>query len=360
MDEIEVLRRVRADQAEPSSSAVAAGRDALLERAARGAGRRAKPRDTHRRTGSLATWAVGTIALTGAAIVSLVVAIALHSGDRPVVAQAPVVSATEASTAEDFLAGAAGRARAAGDPVLGPGDFLKVEVRTLQGHELPPQGHAGGRPDWHFSSIRDFYIPADRGAEWVTTLVGVSYEQAAGADAALVAADIETFQEGEAEMYEAAGLDAGYERAAGGAFLTTRFEDFQQAGIEWSKDPEVALQQVYELTGFSVGREMGALNAIGHLLQPGVVDAGTRAVLIEAAALIPGVRLLDEPVDFSGRQGVAVAVDEGTGYEHQLVFSSETGLAMGVRALGSGGESVDETVVWESTGYSSLVVSAAP
>lgn len=262
--------------------------------------------------------------------------------------------------ASEFLDDAARQVEESGDPVLAPGEFLKVESRTLHGQQLAPDGAADGRPDWYYSSIREFYIPADRSAEWVTRLVGVSYEHAADADAALVAADIEAFQAREAEMYEGAGLDPAYERAAGGQFVSAQFSPQEVARIEWSQEPAVALQQVYDLTGVNVGREMGALSTIGDLLQPGVVDAATGAVLLEAAALIPGIRLLDAPVDFSGRQGVAIAVDEGTGYEHQLVFDSETGLPMGSRAIGMPVDGTGGTVLWESSGYSSAVVGFAP
>lgn len=91
----------------------------------------------------------------------------------------------------------------------------------------------------------------------MTRLVGVSYEHAAEADAALVAADIAAFQAREAEMQEGAGLDLASERAAGGDFVSTRFSPHEVAGIERSQDPAVALQQVYDLTGVDVGREMG-------------------------------------------------------------------------------------------------------
>ncbi|PPG43288.1 hypothetical protein C5C17_01625 [Pseudoclavibacter sp. RFBA6] len=91
-----------------------------------------------------------------------------------------------------------------------------------------------------------------------------------------------------------------------------------------------------------------------------MVDAATRAVLLEAAALIPGIHVLDAPVDFSGRPGVAVAVDEGTGSQHQLVFDSETGVPIGSRALGVRSDGTGDLVLWESSGYSSAIVGFAP
>jgi len=59
-----------------------------------------------------------------------------------------------------------------------------------------------------------------------------------------------------------------------------------------------------------------------------------RAALYQAAALIPGVRLLGIVRDHLGRRGLGVAYDSH-GIRHELIFNPHTSALMGEQDIGS-------------------------
>ncbi|MEU9042679.1 MULTISPECIES: CU044_5270 family protein [unclassified Kitasatospora] len=77
-------------------------------------------------------------------------------------------------------------------------------------------------------------------------------------------------------------------------------------------DPQELLTKVYaEGNGKGVDRDQAAFRDIGELISEQLMAPETSAALYRAAALIPGVTMLDDEADALGRHGVAVVRDDG-------------------------------------------------
>ncbi|MFG3054957.1 CU044_5270 family protein [Kitasatospora sp. NPDC048239] len=78
-------------------------------------------------------------------------------------------------------------------------------------------------------------------------------------------------------------------------------------------DPDVLLKKIYEETkGQGRTPDQEAFATIGDLLREQLAPPAVGSALYRAAAKIPGVTVVDDSVDASGRHGVAVAHVDGT------------------------------------------------
>ena len=69
--------------------------------------------------------------------------------------------------------------------------------------------------------------------------------------------------------------------------------------------------------------EHQTFSIVGDLMRENPIPVDLEAALLRAAALIPGIELIESERDVAGRVGVGVAVDYA-GYRSTLVFDSET------------------------------------
>lgn len=100
----------------------------------------------------------------------------------------------------------------------------------------------------------------------------------------------------------APGLDAGVDPGPSLNSPTYRYLETLPT------DPDVLLKKIYEETeGAGPGPHEEAFVTIGELLREQLVPPEVSAALYRAAAMIPGVTVVDDAVDAAGRHGVAVA-----------------------------------------------------
>jgi hypothetical protein len=301
MNELIELTRFRESVAEdPDPDALARARNRLVKRL------RKRPTGIHVLTPRrLAIATAVVVAAVGGVVVD-----ALMIGDEPLGASAE---------AADLLHQAADQAIGAADPEVGPDEYLRVTTLAVYG-----QGY--GADAVQTLETRELFVPGDPAREWV-----------------LRAAPMAPYRPEDAEVAERLGLldplDDGFtERARDGAFFG------QPAWPSWSsptpefladltRDPEELLAQIYEdADDGGPSRDGEALVLIADILRSGIVPGDLRAALFRAAALIPGVELVDRQANLNGEVGVAVGrYEPNNGERQEIIFDPETGMVIGER-----------------------------
>jgi hypothetical protein len=98
-------------------------------------------------------------------------------------------------------------------------------------------------------------------------------------------------------------------------------------------DPHQLLEILYAESAYlGGGRNVAAFSAIGHVLSTAVLPPAAEAAIYRAAALIPGVTLIRESVDMTGRTGFGIALTDSTGLQNEWIFSKDTYRFLGERA----------------------------
>ncbi|MFE5191043.1 CU044_5270 family protein [Streptomyces sp. NPDC056628] len=103
-------------------------------------------------------------------------------------------------------------------------------------------------------------------------------------------------------------------------------------------DPDALLRRIYRQSDATrdheVPRDQAAFVAIGDLLTESYPPAGVSAALYKAAAKIPGVVMVEDAVDATGRHGVAIAREDGTAGERtEWIFDKKTLRFLGERIV---------------------------
>ena len=97
---------------------------------------------------------------------------------------------------------------------------------------------------------------------------------------------------------------------------------------------EQLLNRIYLLTvGQGQSPDGQALVFIADRLRSGIVPADLRAAFYEAAALIPGVTIVESQATLDGRTGVAIGRDEGSIERQEIIIDPSTGLYIGERLV---------------------------
>ncbi len=308
-DDLEPLRRVRSDVPPASSESLNRGRAALLERAA-GPVAQAKPATPRRR----ARWA-----LAGTAVAA-VTAGALVLGN--VVGFGPAGGGASAE-ARDVLAEAALASIGTVDPVVGPGQYLRIVTES----EYPTFGHLDetNAGDWTASLAYivpghdEVYIPADRSEEWVWVRAWGAPTRFYGEGAEELAARnddgerTETVR-GEAGNYYGTPAPTGEDLPTDGAALLQHFIDSDNGG--------------------SNSIEENLFERITDLLRSGDVTSEVRSASYEALSMIDGVEVVADAATVNGRIGVALARrDPSREYRREIVIDPATGAMIGEREV---------------------------
>jgi hypothetical protein len=96
--------------------------------------------------------------------------------------------------------------------------------------------------------------------------------------------------------------------------------------LDLPRDPEALYRRMHDAAvececGNGVDQETFVI--AGDLLRDNPIPTDLRAAVLRAAALIPGIELLDHQRDAAGRPGVGVAFD-GVGQRGVLIFDPKT------------------------------------
>lgn len=256
--------------------------------------------------------------------------------------------------AAELLDDAATLSIGASDPVVGPGQYLRIETKSNSiGSFGLPDGTMFSAAVPETSTV---YEPADPEADWV--LVRKSGEPTAF----YPAAEAERW----AAEYAAIGTPypEGTIRAQDGAFYGP--EPWADPDVESmpTDDPQKTLAWFDDrYTGGSSNKAEDTFVRATDLLRQGTVRADQRAAIYGMLTLVPGVTITDATATLDGRTGVALGRDEPArdGERQEIVIDPETGAFIGERILaGAEGYEVPAGEVTGSTSVTTTVVDTAP
>jgi hypothetical protein len=292
-----------------------------------------RPRRFVRRTLLLSAAAA---VLAGALVASD--ALNLGRGQAPAIAQAAEV-----------LNRAADSAIRTADPVVRPGQYLKLDI--TESIIMAPES-AGPDFRWNEREANQLYVPYDRSGEWVLNLGPYEPVEYFGAATKEKVRDYYATQ-------PLQGPEPGRQiRGLAGKFLsgqTTSFGNLtpeEEATIP--QDPAALLAWIKAETK---GTDDGTWGFIADQLKSGVVPAKWRAALYRAAALVPGATISEQQATLDGRAGTAVGRTDQDGIRTDLIFDPESGLFIGQRVINEKG--FGPIPAGTKTGWTSVKTSVA-
>lgn len=318
MDDLQLLREMRSDIGSAPPATLARGRNKLMTRIDT-----ASRSGATTRTPTLAT--VSPIRFRRRILLASAAAALLVGG---IVAADVVLPARPGATAEaaEVLNNAAAATIQTSDPVVGPGQYLKIDTTTRYGGSSVTAD--GTQLFWQEKSGGQVYVPADQDGEWVW-----KREESVPVEFSSEAAKVEATRLQEKTPSDMVGI----QRALGGAFNgggQTIIGGVPLGEVaDLPRDPRALLDQIQDRTkGAGKSPEIKALGTITAALRTGVIPADLRAALYKAAALIPGVTVADKQATIDGRTGVAIGIASPDGGSRQeTIIDPATGLLIGER-----------------------------
>jgi hypothetical protein len=289
MDELELIRSFRANRAPPSELARARAERAWRRPAAR------RP-----------SWAPRLA--VAASLAAAATAIALVApGEEP-----GRLGATEASAAETLRLAAKSQTGGLDGP-LRSGEFFYVRTKTAWG--------MGGDVEGGYTviqpGIRESWLAIDGTRRWRTRPVGPMHFPGPRDRA----------------RWEAAGSPPALERSdyrvgpprKGPFYLGGQPVTYAEL-LDLPRDAESLYRRLRAAAiececGHSVDNETFVI--VGDLMRENPIPVDLEAALLRAAALIPGIKLIEKERDVAGRPGVGVAV-EYAGHRNVLVFDRDS------------------------------------
>jgi hypothetical protein len=243
------------------------------------------------------------------------------------------------------------------DPVLAPGQYLRVATTAVY-------GTAVGISDskiavFLYTSKKCLYVPADRNDDWVRVWGLNKPYKTFGPTSERVA------KESWAAEVSRNGADfQGLMRARNGAF----YSDDPQSPDRLAalpRDPAALLDYIHKATiGQGSSPDGEALVWIADALRSGVVPAEIRAALYNAAAMIPGVEITEKQANLNGATGIAIGrLETVNGIRQDLIIDPNTGQLMGERQVLTRGYGPDYFPVGTVIGWTAItttVVDSAP
>jgi hypothetical protein len=303
------------DQLGPTQEQIASMRTAVMERTApeNVAVPRHKPRRTVvRRRFGLVTMGIGAVA--AALIVTGVIV-------------PPGGSDGATAQAAGFLKSAAIATIQTSDPVVAPGQYLRIETKTVSG----VSDGTREAPMYQSPATHVLYIPENRSDIWVWerhNLPSIGYFNEAGRAAA-------ERSDADPDRFSDTDLN-GVLRARAGAFYGGAPQS-EQAWENLSRDPETLRDYFYgEYVGGSSSIDEDVWVRITNLLSTGEVPADLRAALYRTLALVPGVTIVENEATLDGRTGVALGYTEparGSIWRDEIIIDPATGLLIGDREV---------------------------
>jgi hypothetical protein len=346
-DELDLVRSIAADTAEPGAATIQAARARLLAVIATEVAAD-HPRPTRRRAARLARKARLRRLLAGSAVVAAVLTAALVAPlllQRPASAprapgmdaQPPGSMPSAEPTVDQVLTAAALAAARAPAPGFGPGRYWYVRERGVKlGTNLDQAG-----------STRSFFYRFGYRSETWWALDGSLSGQLHNSRA-------EFLDEGERAAWVAAGRpDLGLpntevyspkekQRVVGIGWLPASYQDL----VELPTDPARLLAALTQRTGTHPdglltgskrppGRTQVLFDTIGYLLEHYPLPPQLRAGLYQVLTRLDGVKLVGNVTDLAGRHGIAVAldVDRLLHERNELLLEPATGRLLGARSV---------------------------
>ena len=319
MDDLQLLREMRSDVGSAPAATLARGREKVMAKVAQ-----ASPSGAHPPKATVTPIRFRRrILFASAAAALLVGGIVVADVIRP---GAPGATAEAA----EVLNKAAAATIRTSDPVVGPGQYLKIETTELTGSGA--QAADGGEVNWQETTGGQVYVPADRAGEWIWNREPRVPLESSTDEAKALAAEIAARQKDHPEEHPTM---FGILSAPGGALYGNEpaviiGTPLKEAG-SLPRDPHALLDLIYERTkGAGKSPESEAFVTIADGLRTGVVPADLRAALFQAAALIPGVTLTDKEATIDGRTGIAIGIPTADGVARtDIIIDPTSGLVIG-------------------------------
>ncbi|XAS68613.1 CU044_5270 family protein [Micrococcaceae bacterium Sec5.7] len=321
MNDLQLLREMRSDIGSAPPATLARGRTKLMAKV----GSASRPQSI---TSTRAPATVSPIRVRRRIVMASAAAAFLVGA---IVAADVVLPNRPGATAEaaEVLNNAAAATIQTSDPVVGPGQYLKIETTAVYGAS---SGGIGGSVSWLEKTGGQVYVPADREGEWVWNREDRVPIQFSSEAAKAVEAEIR-----KAQPTEGRPLLVGILRAPRGAFYGNEQTVVKGTPLTEAsslpRDPRALLDVIYERTkGSGKSPEIEAFVTIADGLRSGVLTADVRAALYKAAALITGVTVVDKQATVDGRTGTAIGIPSPDGGSRQeLIIDPASGLVIGER-----------------------------
>lgn len=305
MDELTLLRSMGEDVVDPSTELLDRRRSALVHHI--GSSSAKKSHRGLKRAGWIGGATVVAAGVAAVLVLSNVVGLAGWRGGADAVAAAALSDAAAATIKTS-------------DPVVGPGQFLKVSTQAVS--TVGTQDAQGKIAVYSATQNGQMYIPADHNDEWVWVREPSAVAQTFGpaSERAAAAATV--------SLRTAPDLI----RAAKGAWYNGQSTAWGFNSLP--RDPQQLLNYIYRTTvGQGVSPDGQALVFIADTLRTGAVPADLRAALYNAAAGIPGVKITNQAATLDGRTGIAFGRDESDGVRQEIIIDPNTGLMIGERQV---------------------------
>lgn len=353
MDDLQLLREMRSDIGSAPPATLARGRKRVMARIDHA--------HAEARTDAPSEEIVRPIRFRRRALFASAAAILLVGG----IVVADVVRPTSpgaAAQAAEILNSAAAATIKTSDPVVKPGQYLKVATKAVYSSSVTRAD--GTSVTWLDSTGGQVYVPADMSGEWVWNreprVPTTFFSEEARVEA----------QQYETSMRNGSPVGPQLEgilRGKAGAFYDSPQQILGTPLLDAIKtlprDPRQLLDLIFEKTkGAGPSPESEALTVIADALRTGILPADLRASMYEAAALIPGVVVADKQATLDGRQGVALGVYWAGGkFRNDIIVDPGTGLMIGERTMylaAEGGIPANTAAAW--TSVETTVVDTAP
>lgn len=354
MDDLQLLREMRSDIGSAPPATLARGRTKLMARID-SASRSGAP------TGTLAPANVRPIRYRRRVLVASAAAALLVGG----IVVADVVRPTgPGATAEaaEVLNNAAAATIQTSDPVVGPGQYLKIDTTAVYAAAvaLGDPGAGGRSVEWLDKSLDQLYVPADHAGEWIwnreARIPTTFFSEEAKAEAT-------KYQQSQAGDPIRTGELL---RASGGNFYGEPRLLFAGLPLDEGvktlpRDPQALLETIRQ-RGKQGRPEAETLESIAAALRTGVVPADLRAALYKAAALIPGVTVVDREANLDGKVGTAIGIEHPNRQTRtDIIIDPATGLLIGERVVTlTAGETFPAGTATAWTAVQTSVVNSAP
>jgi RNA polymerase sigma-70 factor (ECF subfamily) len=278
---------------------------------------------------------------------------------------AEVVRPSPGATAEaaEVLNNAAAATITTSDPVVGPGQYLKIDTTSVYAAGVllgdDPKGDRR-TVEWLDKYSDHLYVPSDQTAEWIWNREARIPTTFFSEDAKAEATKYQQSQAGDPNRM------GELLRAPGGNFYGEQRMLFAGMplleGVKTlPRDPQALLDTIRQ-RGNPSASETETLEAIAAALGTGVIPADLRAALYKAAALIPGVTVVDRQANLDGRAGTAIGIeDPDRGTRMDIIIDPATGLLIGQRAVTlTAGETFPAGTATGWTSVQTSVVNSAP
>ncbi|MHA6670098.1 CU044_5270 family protein [Homoserinimonas sp. A447] len=254
-------------------------------------------------------------------------------------------SAGASAEAAEVLHKAASSTINSTDPVVGPGQFLKVESNQVA------LSFSGQDAAYEQPRSVTLYIPEDKSGTWLRGTQWLSPGENYGNAEPMIDEFWSDPNRGTLRLYE----------AEAGNFGGTQY-DYAGEIAKLPRDADALLAYLYERAEGSASKEEAVFEKIRGLLTTGLVPAEVRRAMYTALAELPGVYLADRQANLDGRTGVAISRKEPSRpFVQQIIIDPATGLLIGDRMLTVekwGPVPVGSTASW--TAVTTSVVDALP